>query len=131
MLRLLMAVFTVAGVAFALPLLGRADDKPKSEKAGGVAAEHRSEQAVESGNPQWSEGATKGQERAAERKESAEKTAADEKAKAVEKGKSAEKAAVGEKEKAVEKAKAKTPDVASPPPAKAKKAKKAKKSKAE
>jgi hypothetical protein len=108
MLRLLVAVLTVAGVAFALPLAGRAEDKPKSGKAGGAAAEHRSEQAVESGNPQWSEGATKGQERAEERR--GEKT------------EKAEKAAKHE---------GKTPDVASPPPAKAKKAKKAKKPRAE
>jgi hypothetical protein len=102
MLRLLIAVLTVAGVAFVLPLSARADDKPKSEKAGGAAAEHRSEQAAESGNPQWSEGATKGQERAEERR--------------------------GQK---TEKTQQKAPDVASPPPAKEKKARKAKKPKAE
>jgi hypothetical protein len=44
----------------------------------------------------------------------------------MEKGKSAEEAAAGAKEKTIEKAKAGTPDVASPPPAKAKKVKKVK-----
>jgi hypothetical protein len=103
-MRALTSLVVAAGLALAAPLAGADEDKePKG--AGGSAAEHRSEQAGESSNPQWSEDAVKGQERAAERR--------------------SEKAAPGEHG-----AKGKQADVAAPPPkakkAKAPKAKKAK-----
>jgi hypothetical protein len=44
------------------------DDDEGKGNAGGVAAEHRSERADERSNAQWSEGATRGQERAAEQR---------------------------------------------------------------
>jgi hypothetical protein len=58
-----------AGIALATPVMGLADEKTKGdERAGGTAAEHRSEQAGESSNAQWSDDATKGEERAADRR---------------------------------------------------------------
>lgn len=108
-------VVVVAGLALAFASSSFAADKEKSEKAGGVAAEHRSEKATENANSQWEEGAEKGQARAEERAKSAEEATSAETSKAAEKGKAAEKSASSEKKKSVDKAKAKTPDVATAP----------------
>lgn len=65
-LRSSIFVFAVTGFALAFPPRGFADDKSKDAQAGGSAAEHRSDQAGEKSNAQWSDQAEKGQERAAQ-----------------------------------------------------------------
>ena len=59
------AVMIVVTLALA-PVAGLAQEKGRG--AGGKAREHRSESAEKNSNAQWSEGATRGQERAAERR---------------------------------------------------------------
>jgi hypothetical protein len=103
-MRALTSLVVALGLALLAPLAGAKDEDKEPKGAGGSAAEHRSEQAGESSNPQWSEDAVKGQERAAERR--------------------SEKAAPGEHG-----ARGKQADVAAPPPAKERKAKAPKKSK--
>jgi hypothetical protein len=51
----------------AMPALGDPPENPENY-AGGQAADHRSQQAVENSNAQWQEGATRGLERAAQRR---------------------------------------------------------------
>ncbi len=50
--------------ALFLPTLALAGHHEGNEKAGGNAADHRSEQAEENSNAQWQEGAERGKERA-------------------------------------------------------------------
>ena len=69
-MRMRIVRVAVVGVALlgAGASIGYAQGKPAAGGAGGKAAEHRSEQAERNSNAQWSEGATRGQERAAERR---------------------------------------------------------------
>ena len=65
MTRWLAIAMAVIGLAISPSL---SQGKEKDQGVGGRAEEHRSEDARENSNAQWSEGATRGQERAAERR---------------------------------------------------------------
>ena len=86
------SIFAIAIAAFALvgPAPSFADDKPKHENAAGESAsEHRSDQAEENSNAQWSEDAAKGKERSGERRH--EQPPSDERPKGKSEGKSQKK----------------------------------------
>lgn len=53
-------------VALLVPAVGSAQGRGEKAKPGGRAPEQRSERAVEHGNPQWEEDATRSRERAEE-----------------------------------------------------------------
>ena len=77
-MRRIQLIGLAAAVALASAGPARADDHERGEKgeqAGGVAGEKRSEQAGENSNPQWSDDATRGQDRADERRRAEEERA--------------------------------------------------------